>query len=336
MGKVWLSILALILEIAGIAALLTDINSVGKLSIFLLGNTLACMTFSVVLWQLMPQRYRYPLKQSAFFLFIIQFFIPLIGSIGLGTGLILALHLPRSRSRQLWNETDDPALPYRPSEVSSQPLYSQGGLAQVLHEAGSIEKRIRAVMATKQMKNRDAVAILQQALKDTSDDVRLLAYAMLDEKEKIITERIKQTQRALTQAKTDDRQNAILIQQKLLAGHYWEMAYLGLAQGGVRTHFLTQARNHCEAVLAQTEDAASLRLLGRINLETHQPEAAKKAFSEAIEQGLPRLQALPYLAEIAWLQGDFYHIRELLTELSSNSQPIHPTLYGVIDYWLQT
>lgn len=334
MRTVWLIVLAITFEAAGITALFADFAAAWRLPGYLLGHAMASILFSAVLWQYIPPRYRHPFKRSAFFLFIIQFFIPFIGSIGLSTGLMLALRLPRRRAQMLWTEIDSPDLPYRPCEVNSQPLYSQGGLTQVLREAGSIEKRIKAVMATKQMSNRDSVAILQQALKDTSDDVRLLAYAMLDEKEKKISDQIKKCQHMFARAETEDRQQDRIAQQKLLAGHYWEMAYLGLAQGGVKTHFLTQATESCRFVLAQTQDAGILQLLGRIHIETGQPDAAKKTFLEAIKQGLPRHQALPYLAEIAWLQRNFGQVRKLLTELSNNPQPVHPVLYGVLQYWL--
>lgn len=334
MGTFWLVILAIIFEAAGISALLVDFAAPYHLPGYLLGHASASLLFSLLLWQHMPLRYQHPRKRAAFFLFIIQFFIPFIGSIGLSTGLMLALHLPRKRAHLLWDEIDDPDLPYHPAEVNTQPLYSQGGLTQVLREASSTEKRIKALMASKQMSNRDSVAILQQALKDTSDDVRLLAYAMLDEKEKVISDQIKNTQQMLARAKTAGNQQEIIVQQKLLAGHYWEMAYLGLAQGGVKSHFLGMASENCQSVLAHTRDAGILRLLGRIHLENNQPEAAEKSLLEAIKQGLPRYQVLPYLAEIAWLQHNFHNVKKLLAELSGNPQPVHPTLQGVLQYWL--
>ncbi len=334
MRTAWLIILATIFEAAGVTALLAGFVAPYRLPGYLLGHATASLLFALVLWQHMPKRYQHPIKRTAFFLFIVQFFIPFIGSIGLSTGLMLALHLPRKRVHLLWDEINDPDLPYRPYDVSSQPLYSQGGLAQVLREASSTEKRVKAVMASKQMSNRDSVAILQQALKDTSDDVRLLAYAMLDEKEKVISDRVKSTRQALAQAETRNNQQEIIAQKKLLAGHYWEMAYLGLAQGGVKTHFLTLASENCQSVLTHTRDAGILRLLGRIHLENRRPEAAKKSLLEAIKRGLPRYQMLPYLAEIAWLQRNFEQTKKLLAELSSNPQQVHPTLQGVLHYWL--
>jgi len=333
MVKLWLIILAVAFEAAGVSALFANFAAAWRLPGYLLGHAMASLLFSVILWQFMPERYRHPIPRAAVFLFIIQFFIPFIGSIGLSTGLMLALRLPRKNRPKLWHEIDNPDLPYRPSEVSSQPLYSQGGLAQVLYEASSVEKRIRAVMATKQMSNRDAIVILQQALKDTSDDVRLLAYAMLDEKEKKITDRIKSGQHALAQAEAEHRQQDSIAQQILLAGHYWEMAYLGLAQGGVKAHFLSLAVQSCQYVLTHTRDAGILRLLGRIYIETEQITAAEDAFLEAIEQGLPRPQLLPYLAEVAWLQRNFRKVHQLIAELSTTAQPIHQSLYGVLQYW---
>ena len=62
-------------------------------------------------------------------------------------------------------------------------------------------KRLKAVMATRHMAPREAMEIWSKATRDPIDDVRLLAYAMKDDHEKRLTDRIL----ALTEALPDFR-----------------------------------------------------------------------------------------------------------------------------------
>ncbi len=331
MGTKWLILQAILFESGGISGLFSDLPVWSQLLAYSMAHGASSGILTLVFWRFLPKRYRTPVISTMFFLFVIQFSMPFVGSVGLASGLILALWVPRKRERSYWHEINDPNLPYKPVEVSTQPLYSQGGLKQVLREAISPEKRIKAVMATKQMSNRDAIGILQEALKDGSDDVRLLAYAMLDEKEKIISEQIKQCQAELEKTKNSP---AKIGQHKLLAMHYWEMAYLGLAQGGVKDHFLHEAQASCERVLEVEADPGTLRLLGRIAIATGRPDEAKEAFLSAIKHGIPRRQILSYLAEIAWMQRQFGEVKVLLSEYALSGQKIHPAFEGVMGYWV--
>jgi hypothetical protein len=331
MATKWLVFQAILFELGGIAGLFSGLPLWSQLLTYVLAHAVSSGILTLIFWRFLPKRYQLPLIGSMSFLFITQFSLPFVGSLGMLGGLMLPLWLPRKRENTYWYEMNDPDLPYKPVEVSSQPLYSQGGLKQVLREAISTEKRIKAVMATKQMSNRDAIGILQEALKDSSDDVRLLAYAMLDEKEKVISNEIKQCQAELANS---TKQRDQIAQYKLLAMHYWEMAYLGLAQGGVKIHFMQQARESCEKVLSVEQAPDILRLMGRIAIHSGQPEEAKQAFLSAIEQGLPRRQILSYLAEIAWMQRQFGEVKMLLTEYALSGEQIHPAFESVMHYWV--
>ena len=77
-----------------------------------------------------------------------------------------------------------PISPTARSSCSSQPIYGVVGLVGVIRHAAETAARVRAVMATRQLSDQYAVPILQVALRDPVDDVRLLAYALLDGKER--------------------------------------------------------------------------------------------------------------------------------------------------------
>ena len=105
-------------------------------------------------------------------------------------------------------------------------MFNDGGLQDVLRHAPDTEKRMAALFATRRMPPREAIPILKLALRDPADDVRLLAYSMLDKQESEINLRI---EAALRQLAAEGAHRTAL--HDALARWYWELAYLGLAQG---------------------------------------------------------------------------------------------------------
>ncbi|RMF16677.1 MAG: polysaccharide biosynthesis protein, partial [Gammaproteobacteria bacterium] len=321
---------AVLLESIGLSALVAGGTDSQRLFLYVLCHLLASVLFSLVVYPLLPERYRRPRSMVLMFLVTLQFAIPVIGSVGTLAGILLALYLPRRHRKIPWNEVPIPELPFKPVPVSAQPLYSQGGLQQVLREAADPNKRVGAVMATKQMHERDRIRILRQALKDPADDVRLLAYAMLDEKEKEISERILARQKALEDASDAESARPIRFQ---LAQDYWEMAYLGIAQGGVKTHFLRECEKQLNQILAEGPDPGALRLMGRVYLERADYDAAEHLFNEAMLHGMPAVQVLPYLAEIAFYQRQFGKLQSYLHACEASGR-VHPAFRPVMNFWL--
>jgi tetratricopeptide (TPR) repeat protein len=185
-------------------------------------------------------------------------------------------------------------------------------------------------MASKHINERDHVRILRQALKDPVDDVRLLAYAMLDEKEKKISERINRHQQQL---KNIDSENSLPVALRL-AQDYWEMAYLGLAQGGVRTHFLHRAKDLLLPLVEHKADAIASRLLGRIYLALEQWDEAEDHLLLALDLGIEPQQVLPYLAEAAFHRRQFEKVKDYLAYYAESSV-IHPSFSSVVKFWLE-
>ncbi len=328
-GK-WLVIQAIFLEIAGLSLFFFLDSSVAGLWSYLLAHLCASLLFSLFILRLLPRRYRKPIVPTYLVLVTIQYSIPIIGSIGTVLGILLALYLPRHKHQAPWRQVSIPDLPYQPINISSDALYSHGGLTQVLREAADPSKRLKAVMASKHINPRDQVRILREALKDPVDDVRLLAYAMLDEKEKQITERMNQHQKELVKAEGAHRARLIMV----LAQDYWEMAYLGLAQGGVRQHFLNKAIELLQPLLEYPADAMACRLLGRIYLEMEQWDVANGYFLRALALGVEQKHILPYLAETSFRMRRYEKVEEYVQRYVDTGTA-DPGFIPVIQYWLK-
>lgn len=328
MATNWLIAPAIAFEIGGIAALFSPLSGWTQLAAYLVPHAIACVLFALVLTWLLPTRYRGQPLRAVLFLFTLQFAVPLLGILGVVMGILLALYLPRSEREVPWQETDIPELPFRPIDMGVQMVYSQGGLRQILREASDPDKRLKALIATRQMPDREAIGILREALKDKVDDVRLLAYSMLEQKEKALTQRAGRLQQAL---RTATEEESLSIQRRL-AQVWWEMSYLGLAQGGLRTHFLDNAGNTLKRLIARRPQHNDWRLLGRIELEQGNLEAAEKAFKAAIERGAPKDLILPYLAETAFLQHNHSDVRRYLAECTRS--PGNPAITTLAEAWL--
>ncbi|MCR3877088.1 HEAT repeat domain-containing protein, partial [Pseudomonas aeruginosa] len=186
----WLFSGAFLFELSSWASVFADLPFAQALALYLFAHGLGSALLCVGVWLLLPRRYKFPLPWSPLFLFSLAFFVPLIGAVGVAAAVFPALYLPRQRGEQAWQAMGVPELPFRPKEKRLDMMFSDGGLQDVLRHAPDPNQRLTAIFATRRMPGKEAIPILKLALRDPADDVRLLAYSMLDQKESRINQRI--------------------------------------------------------------------------------------------------------------------------------------------------
>eukprot|EP00163_Fabomonas_tropica_P028373 TRINITY_DN5755_c0_g5_i1.p1 TRINITY_DN5755_c0_g5~~TRINITY_DN5755_c0_g5_i1.p1 ORF type:complete len:278 (-),score=39.92 TRINITY_DN5755_c0_g5_i1:433-1266(-) len=277
----------------------------------------------------MPSRYRQQRWLPALFLFSLQFAIPLVGSLGVFAGILMALYLPRSDRDLPLQNVPIPELPFRPTDMDNLVVYTEGGLRQVLREASDPGKRLKALLASRQMPGREGVDILREALKDPVDDVRLLAYSMLEQREKAL---VQEAERLQSQLQETTEARPVMQMNRRLAQTWWETAYLGLAQGSLRQYYLEKARDLLIKLVATYDGPSDWHLLGRIELALGRYHEARDAFEVAIENGARQEHVLPYLAEIAFLDKDYQRVRFYLARCAHGHN--HPALTPLLEAWL--
>lgn len=315
-------ILGLVAEVAAGMLLWWDANYWFVLAAVIL-HAVSSYYLAQVFWQLLPRRYKLPARRSLSLLFVFLLILPVLGALGLLWSVIGALRRPRNRSSHNVKIVSVPELPFAPPVIFPVPPYSQGALRQIVHFAGRPLKRLKAVMATRHMPPREAMIVWSKATRDPVDDVRLLAYAMKDESERKLAERIL----ALTDALPDTPVRMRNSHHKTIAALCWELVYHRLAQGAVREHWLQTARHYMELVLGPLEtrplapalpdrgDGDSWLLYGRILLDSGNFAPAREAFSHAKAAGIDEQKILPWLAEIAFNEREFSEVRRYLSEL---------------------
>lgn len=230
-----------------------------------------------------------------------------------------------------------PRLPFKPLATDQSLSFSRGGLFEVLERSSDTDKQVVAVMATTRMKSKQAVPLLKVAMRDESDDVRLLAYSIKDKKESEINGKIKRLIQVLDEdgkhpdrKRLSDREKAATEQN--LAFLYWELVYLDLAEGDIRAFFLEQVVAHATSALDEISYGPLAVLLARAYMEQGSHGLARDALDLAERSGVERLVLAPYRAEIAFHERRFSEVRARLMEVGASP---HEALREVLDFWLK-
>jgi hypothetical protein len=212
-----------------------------------------------------------------------------------------------------------------PAEVSVG--IGRGGLEARLRFDPAPASRIAAVLATRRLHvAADAVRLLRLALRDRQEDVRLLAHALLDDRDRQGFARIEALEQALSAAPAERRGPIRL----LLAEALHDLCIDGLVSGELESFTLRRARALIEEAgraspvaessssepsdgvrtsrdalgrakldLPRREFSAAL-LLGRVLLRQGDARAAGAAFEESRRLGAPPTLLAPHLAEAAF------------------------------------
>jgi hypothetical protein len=174
-----------------------------------------------------------------------------------------------------------------------------GALAARLRFAREPAARVRAVLATRRLDGARATPLLRQGLRDRHEDVRLLAYALLEDRERQGDATIRGLLAALGAA-PEPRRAAV---HEQLAHAYWELCYQRLVAGELESFALTRTLEHLDAAGAAGPTAGGRWLLrARVLLRQRDPAAARAALDHSRRCGMPARTVDRYLAETTFLE----------------------------------
>lgn len=328
MNSKWLFSSGFFFEISSLLGFVFGTGTNEQFGYFLAMHCVGSALIALAVWLLLPSQYRFPAAFSYAFLYCITVFIPFIGAIGLVSCILPSLYFPQRRKAQILDIQEDIKLPYAQLEQQPSPLFNDGGLQDVLSLQENEDKRLNALLAVRNMSKKYSIPILKKALRDPSDDIRLLAYAMLDKYETLINTDLEGVLNKLNSAEGAHKAEL----HKNIARNYWELAYLGLAQGAVLDHALEQAQENIKQAVLFKETPELVLLTGRIALKQQRSEFATLAFQRAIEMGMDKQHVISYLAEAAYLSGRYHEIPGLLDQLPTALRNRYP-FFELVDYW---
>ena len=320
--------LALALEGSAIAVLFMPGGDLRQMAAFALLHAGASALIALACTQLLPARYRNPRFPAALYFFSGCFFVPVLGILALLLGILVGNFLPRMARQLPIAHVPVPVFSAQPGRMPSS--FGEGGIRIRLEdENAGMESRLSALLAVQALPTRVASPLLRRLLGDAMDDIRLVAYGILDTHEKQINARIHEAQERLAGGLVGKARKVAL---EHLAEMYWELIYQGLVQGDLADHAAAESSRYlAEAMALAPDDAGLWALRGKLAQQGKDYETAKSAFAKSVTLGLPISRALPYLAEIAYLQRDFARVRSLLGEMRAGQVPAK--LEPLVEFW---
>jgi hypothetical protein len=322
-------VFALLLELLCGVLLVWGRSFYGWELFFILLQCLSSAAMAVFVQSALPRNeHRRRLPELAF-LFTLAVLVPVFGPAAMALGILIPVKSKRKEDPvSPLMEVKPPPLPFHAPEVIQDAISSDGRLLSVLRHSANAEHHLRAVMATRLLPDQESLPILTDALKSQFDDVRLLAYALVDSKQRKLLGRI----RASTESADGAEARGKTAHHKQLAYDNWELVRLELVQGEMIPHFLASAAHFANRSLRDHHHDASLTLLlGRIQLRQGNLAAAEQTFRQALHLGLPTSVVNTYLADVAFRQRRFADVRERLQGQASEWAP--EKLRAMVSFW---
>jgi hypothetical protein len=322
------TVIALLTTLGSLYLLADFTESTQDLLLFLALQAVAAALLAAVTLVALPAQWREPRAAVYALLFSFAFFIPIFGAAGMLLAVTLTLLLPKRWGYRDFGEVTP--LEYAPLESESATQLRISSLrTALLDQSAPPDVRMRSLVAMRSMPMRVVGPLIRRLLGDASDDLRLVAYGMLDSEEKRINAMIAAELENLAKLPgRDQRANSL----RHLAELHWELVYTGLVQGDVREHAITSAQRHLsDALRLIPEDSGLWMLKARLLLARGETTAAEEAFYLAVSCGLEESRALPYLAELAYAGRHFDLVRHYL-QLTSERQ-VTSVMSPVVRFW---
>ena len=332
----------MIIVIVGIIAIILEVIAVWwiwplkegnplNLLIFLGMHGLASVIIAIILAAGLPATMRKHLAACITLLFGFSFFIPVLGLLGMLIAALVSKFLPRLVPELPYAEIPPIEFEFPPREIRERTKYGQGGLTSRLKDTGvPKEARFKSLLALQGMPAKIANPLLQDALGDPADEVRLVAYGILDNQEKNLNQHIHDEIETLREADSDEMK---LMSMRRLSELYWELVYGGLVHGDVRAHAMGESDRYlAQAMQLAPEDAGLWFLKGKALLAKRDP-AAEAAFHRAVANGIEESRVLAYLGQIAFERRDYREVRRIFSSLSESQYAAR--LRPAVRYWSQ-
>jgi len=321
--------LGFILEVAAFSVLLQDMSAEKQFLGFFLLHGAASVDVAQMGVMFLPKHYRQP-KWAVYGMFFLgSFFVPLLSYIFVSAIVITARFFSKPVIYYPYTKVHLPE--FTLGSAGARNSLGEGAIRTRLNTHSlPTEVRMKALLSANAMSARYSVPVLKELLGDEADDLRLLAYGMLDNREKALNALIDEVLKKLQDC-TDV--NLRQLYQKQLAELYWAFAYEHLAEGDMLAYMLQQTEHYTRAALASKPDGDLWVLLAQLLIMQNKNEEVYVAFEQAIRMDMPAMRIRPYLAELAFQRRDYDAVREHLSKIPSQNQT--PKVASLQQFWLR-
>ena len=311
---------AVSLETAALSMLSSTPTQLHLASYFSL-HAVASAVAAWLAWVLLPANFKKPFVPAFALLWAFAFFIPVLGVTAILLVVQVAKRFPRILRTERYVTVRMPEFSGVQREATERSDLRAGDARRILKDATQpLETRLRVLVALQSMEPKAAVPLLISLLSDPSEDIRLLAYSMVDSWEKDLVQKIQRANAELAAARQSGSNALIVNTLRLLAELHWAQADTGLARGDLRRFALEHAKNYCEQVQLLDARAPGIwALYARILTELGQLTAAVKAIKMARRLRMPTAETYSLLAQIAYSQHNFPAVRRYANMLPDDA-----------------
>jgi hypothetical protein len=300
---------ALLAELQAASALLLRSDDTGLL-LAMASHALGCALLALIGARMLPAAYRAPARSVFALLWTTGFFIP-----GGGLLIVAALALAHRYPRLVKAARYQPVRPVefqmvRQDEARIALLRLRDARRALLRQELPVDERLRFLVAMQQIPPRAVVPLLQQLLGDPTEDIRLLAYSMIDNWEKQASDGLLRAQKAYEAVRAaDDTAGRMRALSELVDLGWWQIES-GLVRGDLRRMAMQRTQRHCEQLLKLDAHRPSVwRIYVQLLLEAGQVDNAQRALHLAARARLPRNSLLQLRLMLAHAQRDWPAMR---------------------------
>lgn len=303
--------------------LLTTFSLVGYLLIIAHLLTAIAMAYCFMV----KLKKNYPKQNRAFLALLASynFFVPGISIIGNCAIVFMLIKLQGRLARSVIQYLD-----VEPEIHLSATQYGVGGAAARLRTTQlPTNQRIAALLKISANNAKQNNVIITSLLTDSNEELRLLAFGLLEQQQKIISSEISKTFQFLKDASEPQEQAKA---KKCLAFLYWELLYKKLIEPSLYEYCSQKVLEYAnEALAVLNSDAMLWVLLGKIYNRSGQIADAKAALKRAHAMGAPASQIKPYLAEHFYLEHNYQAVFQLFA--SEPALANVPTVGAIAQFW---
>ena len=244
-------------------------------------------------------------------LFLLSCFVPVLGII-INVFIVLTLYRLHTQSHQ-YAEVLDETINLEEIQPFSAKYGAGGASLRLLKREETANERSKALFILSQNQLSNLNTFMYKLLSDPSDEMRLLAFNILDEQENKIAQRISQSFVMLETAKNNHETCAQY--EKNLAMLYWDLVYDHLISPELEDSMLREALSYAlSASNSLKNDATIWILLGKIYTHLKQYDKAENILNKIKWSEVPPAKVLPYLAEIKFREHDYQAVQNYLSQ----------------------
>jgi len=211
--------------------------------------------------------------------------------------------------------------------VKVKRIFGEGSMKELLtNDAIDPSMKMKALVSLSDNIQKRDITLIKGALSSRNDEIRLYSFAIIDNLERNINNRIHQKMQLFRKSKKGVQEAKLAKELALL---YWEVVYFELADEELKLFIAREVDRYASKALMCTPEDNDLHfLLGRCCLLTGEYKRAIEHLEVIVERDR---RAVPYLAELYFIEKLYEKVGGLLAhaEWLRSDQMLNP----VVEIW---